>query len=232
MLSKVCSIRRWKVFRTWHVEGHGEQVHSWFGSHCGLLTFGRWMGDVIKARWVVGSFPQLLSLSKRKTGTQSGEDWLLAFTCMPHIIVLCFIVFQRYFIFYKLKIFGNPALGKSISAMFLMAFVHLVSLSHILVIQYFKRLHDPWKWKWSCSGMSDSLWSRGLEPTTLLHPWDFPGKSTGVGCHFLLQRIFPTQGSNPCLPHYGQTFYPLSHQGITISNHRTAIKCEVWRIKW
>ena len=30
----------------------------------------------------------------------------------------------------------------------------------------------------------------------LLHPWDFPGKSTGVGCHFLLQRIFPTQGSN------------------------------------
>ena len=30
----------------------------------------------------------------------------------------------------------------------------------------------------------------------LLHPWDFPGKSTGVVCHFLLQRIFPTQGSN------------------------------------
>ena len=91
----------------------------------------------------MGSFPQLLSLSKRKTGTQSGEDWLLAFTCMPHIIVLCFIVFQRYFIFYKLKICGNPALGKSISAMFLMAFVHFVSLSHILVIQYFKLLHDP-----------------------------------------------------------------------------------------
>ena len=28
----------------------------------------------------------------------------------------------------------------------------------------------------------------------LLHPWDFPGRNTGVGCHFLLQRIFPTQG--------------------------------------
>ena len=27
----------------------------------------------------------------------------------------------------------------------------------------------------------------GLQPTRLLHPWDFPGKSTGVGCHFLLQ---------------------------------------------
>ena len=30
-------------------------------------------------------------------------------------------------------------------------------------------------------------------------PWDSPGTNTGVGCHFLLQRIFPTQGSNPCL---------------------------------
>ena len=31
-------------------------------------------------------------------------------------------------------------------------------------------------------------------------PWNFPGKSTGVGCHFLLQRTFPTQGSNLGLP--------------------------------
>ena len=34
-------------------------------------------------------------------------------------------------------------------------------------------------------------------PTRLLCPWDSPGKNTGVGCHFLLQGIFPTQGSNP-----------------------------------
>ena len=33
-------------------------------------------------------------------------------------------------------------------------------------------------------------------PTRLLPPWDSPGKSTGVGCHFLLQGIFPTQGMN------------------------------------
>ena len=33
----------------------------------------------------------------------------------------------------------------------------------------------------------------------LLCPWNFPGKDTEVGCHFLLQGIFPTQGSNPCL---------------------------------
>ena len=49
--------------------------------------------------------------------------------------------------------------------------------------------------------------------TRLLHPWDFLGKSTRVGCHFLLQGIFLTQGSNPGLPHCRQTLYHLSHQG-------------------
>jgi len=42
-------------------------------------------------------------------------------------------------------------------------------------------------WNWSCSLVSDSLQLHGLQPTRLLCPWDFPGKSTGVGCHFLLQ---------------------------------------------
>ena len=47
-------------------------------------------------------------------------------------------------------------------------------------------MHESEKWKWSCSVMSDSLRPHGLQPTRLLHPWDFPGKSTGVGCHCLL----------------------------------------------
>ena len=45
-------------------------------------------------------------------------------------------------------------------------------------------------------------------------PWDFQGKNTGVGCHFLLQGIFPTQGSNPGLLHCRQTIYCLSFLGI------------------
>ena len=70
------------------------------------------------------------------------------------------------------------------------------------------------KWsKWSHSVMSDSLRPHWLWPTRLLHPWDFPGKSTGVGCHCLLHRIFPTQGSNPSPPHCRQMLYHLSHQG-------------------
>ena len=46
--------------------------------------------------------------------------------------------------------------------------------------------------------------SHGLQPTRLLCLWDFPGRNTGMGCHFLLQGIFPTQGSNPGLPHCRQ----------------------------
>ena len=38
-------------------------------------------------------------------------------------------------------------------------------------------------------------------------PWGFPGKNTGVGCHFLLQGIFPTQGSNPRLLHWQVIIY-------------------------
>ena len=61
--------------------------------------------------------------------------------------------------------------------------------------------------------MSTSLQPHGLQPSRLLCPQDFPGKSAGMGCHFLLQRIFPTQGLNPGLPQCRQTLYRLSHQG-------------------
>ena len=46
-----------------------------------------------------------------------------------------------------------------------------------------------------------------LQPASLLGPWDFPGKDTGVGCHFLLQEIFPTQGPSLCLMHWAGGFF-------------------------
>ena len=48
-------------------------------------------------------------------------------------------------------------------------------------------MHESEKWKWNHSVVSNSSQPHGLPPTRLLHPWDFPGKSTGVGCHCLLQ---------------------------------------------
>ena len=53
----------------------------------------------------------------------------------------------------------------------------------------------------ACSVVSTSLRPHGLQPARLLYPLDFPGKNTGVGCHFVLQGIFPTQGLNPRLLH-------------------------------
>ena len=56
--------------------------------------------------------------------------------------------------------------------------------------------------------MSDSLRLHGL-----YSPWNSPGQSNGVGNLSLLQGIFPTQGSNPGLPHFGKILYQLSHKG-------------------
>ena len=58
------------------------------------------------------------------------------------------------------------------------------------------------------SVVSDSLWHHGL-----YSPWNSPGQNTGEGSLSLLQGTFPTQGSNPGLPHCRQILYQLSHKG-------------------
>ena len=65
----------------------------------------------------------------------------------------------------------------------------------------------------SRSVVSDSLRPHGLQLASLLCPWNSPGKNTGVGCHSLLQGVFPTQESNLSLQHCRQTLYCLNHQG-------------------
>ena len=60
----------------------------------------------------------------------------------------------------------------------------------------------------SCPAVSNSLWTHGL-----YSPWHSPDQDTGVGSFFLLQGIFPTQGSDPGLPNCRQILYQLSHKG-------------------
>ena len=71
-------------------------------------------------------------------------------------------------------------------------------------------------WGLGHSVISNSFRPHKMQPAKLLCPWHSPGKNIGVGCHFLLQGIFPTQGSNPYLLwllHCRQILYSLSHRG-------------------
>ena len=60
---------------------------------------------------------------------------------------------------------------------------------------------------WSCESESHSVMSDSLQPPGLYSPWNSPGQNTGVGSLSLLQGIFPTQGSNPVLPHCSRILY-------------------------
>ena len=74
-----------------------------------------------------------------------------------------------------------------------------------------------------CTCVLSCVWlvvTSGATPARLLRPWDSPGKNTGVGCPFLLQGIFPTQGSNLHLlhlPHWQVDSSPLCHLGSQLS---------------
>ena len=69
---------------------------------------------------------------------------------------------------------------------------------------------NKWKWIRCHVQLFATPWTVAFQAPP---PMGFSGKNTGVGCHFLLQEIFQTQGLNPGLSHCRQTFYHLSHQG-------------------
>ena len=88
-----------------------------------------------------------------------------------------------------------------------------------------------------CSIVSDSLQPHGLEPTRLLCPWASPGKNTGLGSHFLLHGIFPTQGSNLRLLHCQAGSLPLvpcwakGYCGGSSSHHPTEHSQPILHVK-
>ena len=67
--------------------------------------------------------------------------------------------------------------------------------------------------QWNCESESHCIVSDSLQPYGLYSPWNSPGQNTGVDSLSLLQGIFPTQGSNPSLPHCGWILYQLSYEG-------------------
>ena len=95
------------------------------------------------------------------------------------------------------------------------------------------------KWIHNCISLTWLQWvcaqlrPHGKLPASLLCLWDFPGKNTGVGCHFLLQGIFLTHESNPCLltwqadsllseppgkPHHSHCYCSVTKSCLTLCN--------------
>ena len=60
-------------------------------------------------------------------------------------------------------------------------------------------VHESEKWKWIRSVVSYPQRPHGLQPTRLLRPWDFPGKSTGMGCYCLLLTVISSEVDYPAI---------------------------------
>ena len=89
--------------------------------------------------------------------------------------------------------------------------------------------HESEKWKWSHSVVSDPQWPHGLQPSRLLCPWDFPGKSPGVGCHCLLrQNLLELTPKKRC---------PFHHRGLECKSRESRDtwsnrQIRPWSTKW
>ena len=82
-----------------------------------------------------------------------------------------------------------------------------IRLNEISQSQKDKWLHDSTHVVVLVVSLSLTLLQPWTIASRLLSPWDFPGKSIGVGCHFLLQGIFPALGLNSWLLHWQVEFY-------------------------
>ena len=86
-------------------------------------------------------------------------------------------------------------------------------ISHALAGRFFTASATWEAHSYESKSENRSVVSDSLRLHELYSPWNSPGQNTGIGSHSLLQGIFPTQGSNPGLPHCRRILYQLSHQG-------------------
>ena len=175
--------------------------HVWIDNDTELLLQQILLSDPHERIWsdiplprLVGIWQDNLSEVRRQKGSCLKEMWLTAKQIqLPAFCWGCLLTWS------------------TVSEISPGASCHEISLQFIPLCHE-PKIEKPLK-KRSLSVVSDSLRPHGLWPTKLLHPWDFPGKSTGTGCHFLLQGIFLTQGLNPGLPHCRHTRLPSEPPG-------------------
>ena len=99
--------------------------------------------------------------------------------CVPFISALMLLLLSH---FSRVRLCATSSLGFS-------------RQEHWSGLPFPSPMHKSKKWKWSLSVLSDSSRPHGLQPIRLLHPWGFPGKSTGVGCHCLFHHFCSTDAN-------------------------------------
>ena len=122
-------------------------------------------------------------------------NWSIVLFRSPILLLFCIfilLIFESLLLKLQLKIFakslqlcptlcdptdGSPT-GSSVPGILQARILERVAIS----------FSKAGKWKVKVKSLSHAQFSEphGMQPTRLLHPWDFPGKSTGVGCHCLL----------------------------------------------
>ena len=121
--------------------------------------------------------------------------WLyLNFTDRKHVHIL-HVVKEHFWVhvlllllsrFSRVQLCATPEMAAHQAPLFL----RFSRQEHWSGLPFASPMHESEKCKWSCSVVSNSSQPHGLQPTRLLRPWDFPGKSTGVGCHRLLRFMY------------------------------------------
>ena len=96
-------------------------------------------------------------------------------TCLPGLFLLLLLLLSH---FSRIRLCATPSLG-------------FTRQEHWSGLPFPSPVHESEKWKWSRSVVSDPQRLHGLQPSRLLCPWDFPGKSTGAGCHCFLRVVPP-----------------------------------------
>ena len=119
-------------------------------------------------------------------------------------------------VFVKVKVKSCPTLCDPVDSSPPGSSIHGISQARILewVAASFSR-GPSWPRDWTCTScvFCTDRW-------TLYHCnlWEARFQNTQAGCHFLFQGIFPTQESNPGLPHCRRILYQLSHKGSPLLN--------------
>ena len=136
------------------------------------------------------------STYKLNTKGDNIQPWCTPFPVWNQLVVLCLVLTVASWPFSQEagKVFWYSHLFNNFPQLVVIHMVVVYLLSHVWLLR-----------------------PHGLWPARLLHPWHFSGKTTGVGCHFLLQGIFPTHGSNSGLLHCRQILYWLS-QRLSVVN--------------